>query len=137
MRRTLVISSLWTGLFVILVALPNVVACGAKGGGNVITNPPEGDKAIAILLRNSTSEVVHLFVDGESFPCCQVGPNDTRDVARTARETGGQTFTFRAGRNTQIIGNGQCATTRAMMVGDLIGRVVWNGAVFECIGWDN
>jgi hypothetical protein len=136
-RRALFHSSLWTVLFVFLVALPSVIACWDKGGSESLTHPGDDEDAILVLFQNQTAELVHLFGEGETFPCCQLGPNGSRELHRNAKEAGGDTFTFRAGRNGQIIASGQCTTTRAMMNGDEIGRVVWDGAAIQCIGWDN
>ncbi len=96
---------------------------------------PGATKNIAIKLINGDDLAVHLFVDSETFPCCQVQPQASRTVNRTMATFDGVSIT--AGRNGEILTRTACVVSvnsgGAFETGTA--SVVYSSAGLACSGW--
>lgn len=93
-----------------------------------VTAPEEEEEeefTTNISLTSGDVDCVHLFAPGENFPCCQVCPSGTfsRTTVMTLKQ--GNSYTFRVGRNGQIL-----ATTSCRVIGtqDSGYNVLWSTA---------
>jgi hypothetical protein len=90
-----------------------------------------------ISLENADGALAtHLFLPGESFPCCQVPPGGGRTTPMPLIQLQG--YTFQAGRNETILDSVTCFVERNAKVSDSFG-VRWTpgaGPGFPGLGPD-
>lgn len=112
------------GTVVVFVAalLAPVCETGGPGSSDTVT--------LSVQHVNADVQPIHLFGQGETFPCCQVvaGASRTREYS-IAR---GTSLVFRAGRNGEIVGSISCTVDLASS-GDTA-TVTWTGAGLGCTG---
>jgi hypothetical protein len=94
------------------------------------TGPSYDRTSIGVSLRNLSDAPVHMFISGETFPCCQVGSGDTRSVTVSVPDSDPKA-SFRVGRNGSVFSEITC---QAKPGGS--GRAVtFSGAGLACVSW--
>lgn len=87
---------------------------------------------IDVDLVNGDQAPVHLFVGGETFPCCQVQAGGSRR-ASNLDVVEGRSVEFRAGRNGEILATASCRVVRSLSI-ETTPTVTWTGQGLVCGG---